>query len=121
MLPQVVTSCPPTASWLADSDNNNPLLWAMYNVGVTLSRASVSVFRIRRVWVLTLLQAANVAAWALFASTQWVARWHSDLPLYAAAGHMVFVGFMGGACYANCMYLFNTSADIPNRFAHDAP
>lgn len=29
---------------------------------------------------------------------------------------MVFVGFMGGACYANCMYLFNTKPDIPERF-----
>ena len=28
---------------------------------------------------------------------------------------MVFVGFMGGAVYANCMYLFNTN-DVPERF-----
>ena len=55
-------------------------------------------------------QAANVAVWAVLASTQWVARWHSDVPLYAAAVHMTFVGFMGGACYSNCMYLFNRHA-----------
>ena len=31
---------------------------------------------------------------------------------------MVFVGFMGGAVYANCMYLFNTKpdVDVPERF-----
>ncbi|KAL3912596.1 MAG: hypothetical protein SGPRY_008282 [Prymnesium sp.] len=113
---QVVTSCSPTSSWMGNSDNNNPLLWAMYNVGVTLSRASVSCFRIRRVWILTLLQALNVLIWAVLASTQWVVYWRSDTPLYLAAAHMVFVGFMGGACYSNCMYLFNTSSAIPNRF-----
>ena len=39
-----------------------------------------------------------------------------EQPLYAAAAHMVFVGFMGGACYANCMLHFNTSPAIPERF-----
>jgi len=113
---QAVTTCAPTSSWLANSDNNNPLLWAMYNVGVTLSRASVACFRLRRIWLLTLLQAINVVLWALFASAQWIAHWHSDAPLYVACVHMIFVGFMGGACYANCMYLFNTSAGIPDKF-----
>ena len=88
----------------------------MYNVGVTFSRASVSFFRIRRIWVLTLLQAINVALWGAFASGQWIAYWGSDVPLYVAACHMIFVGFMGGACYANCMYLFNTSEGIPNKY-----
>ena len=37
-------------------------------------------------------------------------------PLYVAAAHMVFVGFMGGAVYANCMYLFNTKPDVPERY-----
>jgi len=88
----------------------------MYNVGVTISRASVSWFRIQRIWILTSLQALNVIVWALLAATQWIARdWHSDVPLYVAAVHMIFIGFMGGACYANCMYLFNTSPGIPNR------
>jgi len=113
---QAVTSCAPNDSWIADSDNNNPLLWAMYNVGVTLSRASVSCFRIQRIWILTLLQALNVVLWGLFASAQWIVAWRSDAPLYVACGHMVFVGFMGGACYSNCMYLFNTSAGIPAKF-----
>ncbi|KAL1523069.1 hypothetical protein AB1Y20_018029 [Prymnesium parvum] len=113
---QTVTACAPTSSWMANSDNNNPLLWAMYNVGVTLSRSSVSCFRIQRIWILTLLQALNVLVWGLFASTQWIAHWHSDTPLYIAAVHMVWVGFMGGACYSNCMYLFNTSRNIPDKY-----
>lgn len=113
---QTVTQCAPTRSWIANSDNNNPLLWAMYNVGVTASRASVSCFRIRRIWVLTALQALNVLLWAVLAFSQVIARdAHSDGPLYALAVHMIFVGFMGGACYANCMYLFNTSNAIPIR------
>jgi len=113
---QITTSCPPTRSWIGQSDNNNPLLWAMYNVGVTLSRASVSCFRIRRIELLTCLQALNVVVWGLFASAQWVARWHSDAPLYVACVHMIFVGFMGGACYSNCMYLFNTKAGLPEKY-----
>ena len=91
------------------------VLWAMYNVGVTLSRASVSCFRIRRIWLLTLLQALNVVLWGLFASTQLINHWHSDAPLYFACLHMIFVGFMGGACYSNCMYTFNTSTEIPDK------
>jgi len=113
---QAVTSCPPDGTWIADSDNNNPLLWAMYNVGVTLSRASVSFFRIRRIWILTLLQAMNVVLWGSFAFGQWIVDWHSDVPIYLAAVHMIFVGFMGGACYSNCMYLFNTSTEISEEY-----
>ena len=29
---------------------------------------------------------------------------------------MIFVGLMGGATYANCMYLFSTRKDIPNEY-----
>ena len=28
---------------------------------------------------------------------------------------MVWVGLMGGACYANCMYAYNTRKDVPDR------
>lgn len=107
--------CPNSSSWVADPRNSVPLFWALYNVGVTLSRASVALFRVRRVWILSLLQLVNMLIWGVEAKKQLHMETSGSLP-YALLGlHMIFVGFMGGACYANCMYLFNTSGRIPDR------
>eukprot|EP00413_Alexandrium_margalefii_P021829 CAMPEP_0204573566 /NCGR_PEP_ID=MMETSP0661-20131031/40100_1 /ASSEMBLY_ACC=CAM_ASM_000606 /TAXON_ID=109239 /ORGANISM="Alexandrium margalefi, Strain AMGDE01CS-322" /LENGTH=439 /DNA_ID=CAMNT_0051582009 /DNA_START=41 /DNA_END=1360 /DNA_ORIENTATION=- len=91
-------------------------MWMCYNVGVTLSRLSVAVFRIERVWLLTLLQAANVAGWVLEVYRGWI---RNSLPngngLCICAAWMVLVGLCGGATYANCMYQFNQKEGIPNN------
>jgi len=91
------------------------IMWMCYNVGVTASRFSVALFRIRRVWVLTALQLINVAGWTLEVFTGAV---RDVLPheggLHFMAAWMVLVGLCGGASYSNCMYLFNNQQGIPD-------
>lgn len=98
-------------SWLQRSAYS--LAWACYNVGVTLARFSINVVRIRRVWVLTLLQALNCALWFVEAKTRWLAH-RGDAGYAAMLVWMVWVGCMGGASYVNCVYRLNHDADIPD-------
>ncbi|CAD7927020.1 unnamed protein product [Amoebophrya sp. A120] len=110
-----VTLCPTDNTFLAT--NAFTVFWTLYNVGVTLSRASVALFRIQKVYLLTFTQLVNCLLWG----TEVFAKVHrqlaeNDLGYYIMAVHIVFVGFMGGACYSNCMYLFNTSPDIPAEY-----
>jgi len=89
-------------------------MWMSYNVGVTLSRFSVSVFRIKRVWLLTLFQLCNVIGWFIEVYTGATRHAFPDSHgYYIMAVWMVLVGLCGGATYGNCMYLFNTQAGIP--------
>lgn len=90
------------------------LMWAMYNVGVTVSRSSVACFRLKRVWVLTLLQSLNAMLWIGDVFQHWHLNAGGDSGYITMCVHMIWVGFMGGACYSNCMYLFQTDPKIPN-------
>eukprot|EP00392_Amoebophrya_sp_AT5.2_P000729 g730.t1 len=117
-----VTLCPTNRSFLAT--HAYTIYWALYNVGVTLSRASVAYFRIQKVYILTLLQLLNAVLWCsepeqqqghVLASTP-SSYGYANLGYYIMGLHVVFIGFMGGACYSNCMYLFNTSPCIPSEY-----
>jgi hypothetical protein len=80
-------------------------------VGVILSRASIAFFRWRRLWLLVLLQAANVAVGT-------AAVIYQPVPRLASAGYviiylwMVWVGLIGGFAYVNCIHEMNTSPKI---------
>lgn len=89
-------------------------MWMSYNVGVTMSRLSVGFFRIRRVWLLTAFQLINVILWTAEVYSGVV---RNGLPngLAVMTAWMVAVGLCGGATYANCMYLFNNKAEIPDN------
>lgn len=92
------------------------IMWMCYNVGVTMSRFSVTLFRIKRVWLLTLFQFANVVGWTIEIETGVIRNAFSGSGgLLIMAGWMVVVGLCGGATYANCMYLFSTQEGIPNN------
>jgi len=92
------------------------VMWIAYNVGVTISRLSVALFRIRRVWLLTFFQTVNVVGWTIEVYTGAI---RNSLPneggLYIVTGWMVLVGLCGGATYGNCMYLFNEQEGIPDQ------
>lgn len=96
-------------------ENAYILSWMAYNVGVTLSRVSVSCVKIRRVWILCALQAVNMTLWFFEVSTR-VVRGLGDDGFVLLLISMIWVGLMGGATYSNCMHLMNTSPDIPDSF-----
>ena len=89
--------------------------WMAYNVGVTLSRTSVSFFEIRRVWVLTLLQFLNLLLWLAEAHTHLLRDKLGDGGFILMLVWLVYVGLMGGATYCNCMHIMNTSPTIPDH------
>eukprot|EP00927_Polykrikos_kofoidii_P022924 TRINITY_DN21265_c0_g1_i2.p1 TRINITY_DN21265_c0_g1~~TRINITY_DN21265_c0_g1_i2.p1 ORF type:complete len:450 (-),score=66.15 TRINITY_DN21265_c0_g1_i2:502-1797(-) len=93
-----------------------PAYWMCYNIGVTISRFSVTIFRIKHVEILTVFQFLNVIGWTVEVYTGIV---RNSLPngggYYIMGGWMVLVGLCGGATYGNCMYLFNTQEGIPDN------
>jgi hypothetical protein len=103
------TVCPATAPLGAEGFSR---CWIAYNVGLMISRASIAYFRWRRIWLLVLLQAANVAVGT-------VAVFWQLVPRVGTAGYalmylwMVWVGLLGGFAYVNCIQEMNTSPKIP--------
>lgn len=92
-----------------------PAMALVYGMGVTVSRLSVSIFRIQRVWVLTCFQAFNVCLWSVEVYTGTVRNAFPDeFGLIIMTLYMFLVGLCAGAAYGNCMYLFNTQAGIPD-------
>lgn len=96
--------------------NTYVLAGVAYNIGVTLSRTSVSWFEIKQVWLLSLLQFINMVLWAMEAYYHTL-RNHlpGDTGYVAMLCWMIFVGLMGGATYSNCMNIMNKSPDIPDH------
>lgn len=77
-----------------------------YQIGVFLSRSSLSVVKIRRIEILTLLQLINFTFF-LF-NTIFV-----FLPnFYVLFVLMIWVGLMGGGSYVNVMYNMLESPDL---------
>lgn len=73
------------------------LLAFSYQLGVFISRSSLRIIRIRRVEILTVIQAANFVLWILQAK-------YVFLPVGAQFPLMIFVGLLGGASYVNIFY-----------------
>mmetsp|Transcript_20048 Transcript_20048/g.36219 ORF Transcript_20048/g.36219 Transcript_20048/m.36219 type:complete len:133 (+) Transcript_20048:1-399(+) len=85
----------------------------VYNVGVTISRLSVALFRIQRIWILTVFQLFNVIAWTVEVYSGAIRNaFPHEYGIYIMAAWMVMVGLCGGATYGNCMYLFNKQEGI---------
>ncbi|XP_037527610.1 battenin isoform X2 [Rhipicephalus sanguineus] len=73
-------------------------LQVMYQVGVLISRSSVNVVQIRKLWLLPILQFANVAfifseAYFLFLPSFWI-----------VVVIVLYEGLLGGAAYVNTFY-----------------
>ena len=84
------------SGWLYE--NAYEILNFCYQIGVLISRSSITVIQIRRIWVISALQAANFVLWFLQA-------WVGVMPLWLQFIAMVWVGIMGGAMYVNVFYL----------------
>jgi battenin len=108
------TLCPISNGFLAT--HAFTIMWTCYNIGVTLSRASVSWFRIENLWLITGLQALNVALWSVEATQHSILNYFGNAGYYVLLAWMIWVGLMGGSCYANCMYAYNTRSTIPDNF-----
>eukprot|EP00747_Dinoflagellata_sp_TGD_P197794 gnl/TRDRNA2_/TRDRNA2_69599_c0_seq1.p1 gnl/TRDRNA2_/TRDRNA2_69599_c0~~gnl/TRDRNA2_/TRDRNA2_69599_c0_seq1.p1 ORF type:complete len:351 (+),score=40.54 gnl/TRDRNA2_/TRDRNA2_69599_c0_seq1:107-1054(+) len=89
-------------------------MWMAYNIGVTVSRLSVALFRIRNLWLLTAFQLLNVVGWTLEVYSGSI-RGVGEAGMYRMTAWMVVVGLCGGAMYGNCMHLFNHKEDIPEE------
>jgi battenin len=74
--------------------NGYQVLQMAYQTGVFLSRSSLGVLRVRRVGILTLLQAANFVGWYLHAV-------HHVLQSWQQVACMCWVGILGGLMYVN--------------------
>lgn len=80
---------------------------------MTCARGSIALFRVRRVEVITALQAVNCGLWFAEARVGWLASFGD--PGYAAMLlWMTWVGCLGGASYVNCCYRMNYDAAVPD-------
>lgn len=88
--------------------NSFVLLAFCYQAGVFISRSSLQIVRIRRVEILTLIQAANFVLWILQA-------YYKMMPIGAQLPMMVFVGLLGGASYVNIFYNLLHDPEYPEE------
>lgn len=76
-----------------------------YQIGVFISRSSLSCVKIKRVWILTLIQLVNVAFWIFQDAFHFV----KPGGVWILFIHSIWVGLMGGAMYVNVFYLILNS------------
>ena len=81
-----------SSSWF--ERNAYAVLAFCYQIGVMCSRSSLSIIRVRRFGLLTVLQLINLVLWLLQAGYHVVGVWVQ----FAA---MIYVGLIGGAMYVN--------------------
>lgn len=74
------------------------LLNLCYQVGVFISRSSLSCFKFRKIWILTLVQCVFFVFWCFQA-------FYHFTPFYGLLPIMVCVGLFGGCSYVNAFYL----------------
>lgn len=82
-------------------------LQVMYQIGVLISRSSVNIIQIRRLWLLPLLQFVNLAfifseAYLLYLPSFWI-----------VVAVVLYEGLLGGAAYVNTFY--RISKDVAPR------
>ena len=81
----------------------------MYQTGVFFSRSSVNVFRIEKLWILPVLQIANVVI-LLFHAAYDIFPVFLSIYLFA-----LYEGFLGGLVYVNGFYLISTNVARQHR------
>lgn len=79
------------------------ILYFCYQVGVFLSRSSLQLFVVDRVWIVTLLQLVNFVVFFLNAFYLFIGS------IYVLFTLMVWVGCMGGCSYVNVIYKIQRS------------
>ena len=73
-----------------------------------ISRSSLSLVKINRVEILTVLQGINFVLWILQAKYKFI-------NIYVQFVLMVYVGLLGGASYVNTFYVLLNSTTIRNK------
>ena len=76
-----------------------------YQIGVYISRSSLAIIKIKKIWILTLIQLVNAILWGLIA-------YYKYLELWVMFPFMIWVGLMGGASYVNILYQVLKSSTI---------
>jgi len=69
-----------------------------YQIGVFISRSSLTILRIRKIWLLTAFQAFNFMILLVNAKTMYVENLYVLCPIY------FWVGLMGGGSYVNVVH-----------------
>lgn len=83
-----------------------------YQLGVVISRSSLSIVKIKHVEVMTILQGINMVLWILQATFHWI---NGSPQIWILFIHMVYVGLLGGGAYVNIFYLALHKPDIPDE------
>jgi len=104
------TKCPITSPLGQGAYNTS---WICYNIGVTLSRGSIALFQFPCLWLVLVLQAANVVLWGVEVHSHFIPRMGGNGYILQYVW-MVWVGLMGGTAYSNCLRAFHCSPRIPN-------
>jgi len=86
------------------------ILCFLYQIGVLISRSSLSVIQIKKLWILTTLRGCNFLVWFYMALNP-----QSILPIGILFAHMVFIGLLGGASYVNSFALLMNTRTIPEQ------
>ncbi|CAF1047628.1 unnamed protein product [Rotaria sp. Silwood1] len=81
-----------------------------YQVGVFLSRSSVALFKIHRLWILPIIQLTNMGIF--FACVYRTAHIPS---IWLVFGLVIFEGLIGGGAYVNTFYKISTEIREPDR------
>lgn len=81
--------------------------WLSFHVGVILSRASIAILQVERLWVFPVLQFVNLVACI-------VVRPSVVFPPAAAVAWMSWIGVVGGCTYVNTMRALQTWPEIPS-------
>ena len=76
-----------------------------YQVGVWFSRSSLKLFKVQKVWIVTVLQLINWIVWWIEAEYVFLSEW-GEFAL------TLWVGCMGGLAYVNTGYLILNSETI---------
>jgi len=84
-------------------DNAYVIFNFCYQIGVFLSRSSLSCVKIERVWVITIAQGCLFTFYLINSITLFCAN------IYVLFVLMMFVGLMGGAQFVNVIYLIKCS------------
>lgn len=90
-------------------DRQYPWYQTMYQLGVFISRSSVLIYRIDKLWLLPILQGLNVLLLLM----------HILFPYFTSIGFVMAViayeGLLGGAAYVNTFYKIRVESDDSSR------
>lgn len=94
-------------------DNIYIYLSVCYQIGVFISRSSISLFTINRFGILTFLQFINVILWHIQCYTLFFSKY---IGIWFEYILMIYVGLLGGLMYVNVIHnLLCDRINIPNK------